>query len=113
MIDKQASAISGILDFDEEGINNSLGKKIADGCEVAYLILTSQTGSAGTVDVHDCTAVADANYNNKKMTLDCSNVTNDTRIFPNPVSFARGLTVVLVQGDNNKIVLSYGTVAPR
>lgn len=110
---KQTYSIPGHLGFNDENIDNDAGKKIAESCELAYIILNSEVTSGATVDVHDCEDVASANYNNRKMVLDTSNTGNDTRIFPNPVAFEKGVVVILRQGANFDINLDFGTVTPR
>ncbi len=105
---KQTGSIGGVLDFVTEGIGNGAGKKIAGGCELTYIKLSG--GGPANVTVHDCTSVAEANYNNTKMIMDSSAATNDTMIFPNPVNFTRGVVVVLQQGGGLNVTLSYGAI---
>lgn len=105
----QTHSTPAVFNFDDQGILNTQGKKIANPIELAYIKL-SAGGGAAAVSVYDGATSADVTPANKKIQLDCSNTDNDTMIFTNPPAFSKGIYVVLDQGQGINAILSFASV---
>lgn len=88
--------------------NGFVSKTVAtSGREIAALGLKS--GGPAAVRFHNCLTPAAATPANERWFLETSATVNDSQIFPNPIFFNVGLTIVIEQGAglNPVICLEY------
>jgi len=111
-IQKQTYATPETLDFDYEGIGNSVGHQIAGPAELSFIRLTVASAGSGLVKIYDGSSSTDETDDRLKLVLDAANTVPDTLQFTNPIAFGKGIWVVMETGQNLKCILSYATVMP-
>lgn len=100
MTGKQTSSIPGVW----KPTADEPAKKLANGCEITTLKLSSGSGAA-FVSFYDGESASDATPANLKWVLDCSSTDNDAQVFSNPLIFTRGVYAVCEQGVGHNPVV--------
>jgi len=100
MICKQTTSISGVW----KPSTSETSKKLAGPCEITALKLAAG-GGASVVAIYNGSSSADVIPANLAWVLDASTTDIDSQVFPNPISFSKGVFAVVEQGaDFNPMV---------